>query len=176
MENLNFKDDNEFYNKKLPAIDRKNVSKIVHPLFSKDNTSKVLKINTNLDHQYMKLDMQEKALDMEVEYEMNDEKILEKYMDKIDQDRREQEQRLSQSIQSMEQRIVEERRLSEERMEKRYLDVMKAVEKTNDNIDNKIEDIRKDNKETKKWIIGLCLTTILGIDAMVVAVVLAVWW
>lgn len=139
---------------------------------------KVIDIVDSTKHQlkHRKIKITESNPEMEVATDMNDEKILEKYMDKIDQDRREQEQRLSQNIQSMEQRIVEERRLSEERMEKRYLDVMKAVEKTNDNIDNKIEDIRKDNEETKKWIIGLCITTILGIAAMVVAVVLAIWW
>lgn len=104
---------------------------------------------------------------------MDENQILEKYMDKVDQDRRDQEQRLSNSIQSMEQRlnedrklmeqrIVEERRLSEDRMEKRFNETMEALKETNKKMDS-----------TNKWITGTCIATIIGIAAMAVTIVVA---
>ena len=44
---------------------------------------------------------------------MDDNKILEKYLDRVDQDRRDQEERLSKNMQLMEHRISEERKASE---------------------------------------------------------------
>lgn len=123
-------------------------------------------------------------------FDMDENKILEKYLDKIDKDRREQEQRLNENIRSMEQRITEERRLSEERMEKKFIEAMdsiketnkkldsinskldKKVETINSKIDEKTDKIGEKIDNTNKWIIGVCLSTIIGIAAMVLTVIL----
>lgn len=102
---------------------------------------------------------------------MDENRILEKYMDKIDQDRRDQEERLSNNIKLMENRITEERRLSEERMEKRFNKAMESLEKTNDKIENLESNLTEKIDSTNKWIIGTCLATILGIAALVLTVI-----
>lgn len=110
---------------------------------------------------------------------MDENKILEKYLDKMDQDKRDQEERLSKNMQLMEQRITEERRLSEERMEKRFNDAMEAVKSTNLNIEklqDKLEEKTNSTIEkidsTNKWIIGTCIATILGIAGIAAS---AIW-
>lgn len=115
----------------------------------------------------------------EIAVDMDENKILEKYMDKMDQDRRDQEERLSKNMQLMEQRIVEERRLSEDRIEKKFNETMEALKATNNKIE-KLED-KLDNKtnmmlekidSTNKWIIATCLATILGIAGVAAS---AIW-
>lgn len=122
-----------------------------------------------------------------------DNESLEKFLNKIDQDRRDQEERLSKNYQLMEQRITEERRLSEERiekriveseqrMEKKFIEAMNSIKDTN----NKIDDLRSklDDKtdkmlekidSTNKWIIGLCISTILGVAAIATAVAIFIF-
>lgn len=124
-------------------------------------------------------------------FSMDENKILEKYLDKIDQDRREQEERLSKNIELSEKRIHEERielerrimedaKAREERMEKRFLEVMSSIESTNkkiddtnNKIDEKIDKISDKMDSANKWITGLCITTIVGIAAIVVTVMIA---
>ncbi|HCL4578486.1 TPA: hypothetical protein N2D80_003178 [Clostridium botulinum] len=124
----------------------------------------------------------------EVTHTMDDNKILEKYLDKVDQDRRDVEIRIIQDRRESEKRIEEQRKLSEERIENRFNKVMDSLEKTNNKIDSQIEFIRTkldtsvekidtkvDEKLTqidtkyeslKWWILGTCLATILAIGAM----------
>lgn len=120
-----------------------------------------------------------KAINWEVATDLDDSKILEKYIDKVDQDRRDQEERIASSISHMEKRITEERRLSEERMEKRFNETMNVMRETNSQI-NKLEE-KLDNKTEKmiekidssnKWIIGICISTIIGIAAMIVTLLI----
>lgn len=115
---------------------------------------------------------------------MDDNKILEKYLDKVDQDRRDMEIRLTQDRRESEKRIEEQRRLSEERMESRFNEVMNSWQKTNDKIDitynrleNKVDSSVKGMEDkldnTYKWIIGTCIATIIGIAAMVISVIMS---
>lgn len=98
---------------------------------------------------------------------MDENKLLEKYIDKIDQDRRDQEERLSRNVQLMEERVEKRTRETEERIEKRFIETMDALKETN----NKINKLDEKIDSTNKWIIGVCLSTILGIAAMVIAVI-----
>ncbi|OFS22976.1 hypothetical protein [Clostridium sp. HMSC19A10] len=133
-----------------------------------------LNINYNKDNNYNdKLNLEGSNV------KMDENKMLEKYMDKMDQDRRDQEERLSKNMQLMEQRIVEERRLSEDRIEKKFNETMEALKATNNKIE-KLED-KLDNKtnmmlekidSTNKWIIATCLATILGIAGVAAS---AIW-
>ncbi|MBY6931692.1 hypothetical protein [Clostridium botulinum] len=152
---------------------RKAIVTEIHPNRNMDNK---VKIDEFLGNRY------KEAIDMD------DNKIIEKYMDKIDQDRREQEQRLSNNIQSMEnrlfedrklmeQRITEERRLSEERMEKRFNETMESIKNTNhkiDSLENKLDDKTDKMLEkvdsTNKWIMGTCIATILAVAAIAASV------
>lgn len=112
---------------------------------------------------------------------MNENDYLQKYIDKMDVDRREQEKRLSESMKLMEQRITEERRLSEERMESKFNKIIDALEKTNITTQNAVKEIetkfdenRKEIEvklnENNKFMRNMQITTILGIGAMVLAV------
>lgn len=98
---------------------------------------------------------------------LDENKLLEKYLDKIDQDRRDQENRLSKNVQLMEERVEKRTRETEERIEKKFIETMNALKETNDKINKLDEKI----ESTNKWIIGVCLSTILGIAAMVIAVI-----
>ena len=44
------------------------------------------------------------------------------------------------------------------------------IEKTNDRIDDKVGKIMGSLDSTKKWVLGLCLATFIGIGAMVLAI------
>lgn len=123
------------------------------PRFRKENHSKITHIKSNRKY------IEEVALDMD------ENKILEKYLDKINQDRRDQEDRLSKNIELMEKRITEERRLSEERMEKRFIESMEKIDKLEEKLDNKLDN-------TTKWVAATAISTILGIAAMVISVLL----
>lgn len=124
--------------------------------------------------------------DMEVTADMDENKILEKYMDKVDQDRRDQDERIYKNMQHMEQRITEERRLSEERLNKKYEDLLKVIEASNNNTNSKLEklqsnfndeikEIKNDIKDNTKEVRNISITTILAIAAMVIAIVWAVY-
>lgn len=106
-------------------------------------------------------------VDREECMELDENKLLEKYLDKIDQDRRDQENRLSKNVQLMEERVEKRTRETEERIEKKFIETMNALKETNDKINKLDEKI----ESTNKWIIGVCLSTILGIAAMVIAVI-----
>lgn len=144
---------------------------------------------------------------------------LQKYIDRLDQDRRDSEQRLredrfaserrlndsmiqleqrlndsherlekqltdSDVVQKEERRISEkqfnekliehrnERRIAESLLNDKYREVMEKFEKSIDKSDETIKRIEDKSDETKRWIIGVCLTTIIGIAAMVVTIVL----
>lgn len=114
---------------------------------------------------------------MEVSVDMDENKILEKYLDKVDEDRREQELRLNSNIEKMEERLSKERIASEERLEKLFISTMESIKDTNskidsinDKIDNKVDLMYEKIDSTNKWIIGTCIATILAIAAIAASV------
>ena len=109
-------------------------------------------------------------IESEVSITMNNDDLLKNYMDKVDQDRRDQETRLTQSMQLMEQRITEERRLSEERMEKKFNETMQSIKDTNSNIDSKFDKLESKYENLKWWIMATCVATIGGIAAIAASV------
>lgn len=134
--------------------------------------SNIIKNKKILEKTYMS---KEAAIDMD------DSKAFEKILDRMDQDRREQEQRLSKNIELMEQRMETRTRDSEERMEARFQQVMNSIESTNKKVDeamqrmeNKFDKLSEEVKENNKYIRNISITTIIGIGGMVVAIALAV--
>lgn len=99
--------------------------------------------------------------------DMNENDILKTYMQKIDKDQSD----LRQDIRESERRTTERMRHIEERMDERLNRIEDLIAKTNDAVDKKFDKIVEDNKNTKNWVIGVCLTTIVGIAAMVIAVI-----
>lgn len=137
----------------IPQEKKSNVIEFLNRDERKDIKKKEYRFNRNLADREVSVDMTENA-------------YLEKYIEKLENDRIEQEKRISTNMQHMEQRITEERRLSEERMEKRFEQTMQAVENSN----KKIDDLSNKLDGTYKWIWGTCLATIIGIAAMVITV------
>lgn len=86
----------------------------------------------------------------EVSVDMDENKTFEKVLDRMDQDRREQEQRLSKNMELMEKRIDDERKDSEKRTQDRYDDLVRLIEKTNDKFDKTVDGIHDDFKELSK--------------------------
>lgn len=140
----------------IPQEKKSNVIEILNRDERKDIKKKEYRFNRNLADREVSVDMTENA-------------YLEKYIEKLENDRIEQEKRISTNMQHMEQRITEERRLSEERMEKRFEQTMQAVENSNKKIDGLSDKL----DSTYKWIVGTCLATIIGIAAMVVTVMVS---
>ncbi|AQW25687.1 hypothetical protein JJB61_11285 [Clostridium perfringens] len=126
---------------------------------------------------------------------MEDNKLLEKYLDKVDQDRRDQEERLNNAIvesekrnhterTEFEKRILQDRKDSEERIDKKFNQILSSIEKNNERLEKRISDIEnkiESNSKTlenkidgnNKWIIGVCITTILSIAALVISILVA---
>ena len=73
----------------------------------------------------------------------------------------------------LEKRVIEDSKSREERMEKRFMEVMNSLEKINSKMDEKIDKMSEKIDSTNKWITGLCISTIVGIAAIVVTVVIA---
>jgi len=102
-------------------------------------------------------------------HSMDTQNHIEKYIDRLDQDRRDMEQRLREDRSAMENRIEQrfadanaEWNRREERIENRFSEVMAKMDRSIDKAD-----------ETKRWVIGVCIATILGIAAMIITVVLS---
>lgn len=128
------------------------------------------------------------GIEKEVAWDMDENKLLEKYLDKVDQDRRDQEIRLNSNMENMEERLSKEKIESEKRLEKLFNATMESIKDTNNKIDkinekldNKIDSINNkiDSKvdlmyekmdSTNKWIIGTCIATILAVVAIAVSV------
>lgn len=124
----------------------------------------------------------------EVSIDMDENKMLEKYLDKVDQDRREQELRLNSNIEKMEERLSKERIASEERLEKLFTATMESIkdtnlkiDKINDKIDTKVNEINQklDGQinsmtekldSTNKWVMSTCIATILAVAAIAASV------
>lgn len=129
-----------------------------------------------------------RGIEKEVAVDMDDDKLLEKYLDKVEQDRRDQEVRLNSNMEKMEERLYKDRVASEERLEKLFNATMESIKDTNDKIgkineklDSKIDSINNkiDAKvdfmyekidSTNKWIIGTCIATILAVAAIAASV------
>lgn len=157
-------------------------SKIVN--FNKSDLKKEGKVTYIYDKET--LDM--KDIDMEVSVDMDENRLLEKYLDKVDQDRRDQELRLNSNMEKLEERLSKERIASEERLENLFKMTMESIKDTNDKIDkidekldSKIDSINNkiDSKidlmyekmdSTNKWIIGTCIATILAVAAIAASV------
>ena len=102
---------------------------------------------------------------------------IQKYIDRLDQDRRE-----------MEKRLIDDRRLSEERIEKRVIEQEQRLEVRFNNIDRRFdrmeqkidklsEDVHRESKDTKRWAFGIFIAvaamvvaSVVGIAAIVIAV------
>lgn len=115
----------------------------------------------------------------EVYSEMDNNKLLEKYMDTINQNIRDMEQRNIEDKREREQRIERYLRLSEERMEKKFIEAMEAIKDQNNIISetknmindkyDKLENIINDKydklenkyEDLKWWILGTAITIIL---------------
>ena len=150
-----------------------------------ENGARVISIRQNMN-EYRDVKINHINEKREVAVDMDENKVLEKYMDKVDQDRRDQEERLSKHIESMEQRITEERRLSEERLNRKYEELLKVIENSNNSTNSKLEnlqnnfneeikEIKSDIKENTKEVRNISITTILAIAAMVIAIIWAVY-
>lgn len=101
---------------------------------------------------------------------MEDDKILEKYIDTVDKDRREMEKRLTEDGQESEKRITEERRLSEDRMEKRFNEVMSSIKDLNQGMSKNISSMNTKIDEGNKYLRSLTLSTIWSVAGIAFAV------
>lgn len=125
----------------------------------------------------------------EVSNHMEDNKILEKYMDSVDRNTRDMESRINKAQESSENRMqkkydeaIEISRQSEERTKERFDKIISSIEKHNDIIDTKIEmingkldtkisDLEKKIEGNNKFLRDLSITTIVGIAAMVISAI-----
>ncbi|MCL2852531.1 MAG: hypothetical protein FWE20_05800 [Defluviitaleaceae bacterium] len=103
---------------------------------------------------------------------------MQKYIDRLDQDRRDMELRLREDRQNMEQRLNDDRRASEERSEKAALRLEKHLTQVEQRVENLSKQVRSEGVSTRKWMIGtfiavvaIAAATIFGILSMVMAVI-----
>ena len=103
------------------------------------------------------------------EDDMDNNELLKVYIEKVDRDQSD----LRADIKESERRTTEQVSRIESRMDDRLNRIENLISETNERVERKIDDMQKDNKETKHWIIGVCIATIAAIAAMVITVVLA---
>jgi hypothetical protein len=126
----------------------------------------VIRGNILIEDEYSKTDDIDNALDIEKGgYSMDNDKILEKYMDMVNQDRRDMEARILEDARERERRFSEQQRLSEERMEKRFIETMDAIKNQNKIIDTAISKLENKYENLKWWILGTAIATILSVIA-----------
>jgi len=106
---------------------------------------------------------------------------IEKYIERLDQDRRESEQRIRDERKESEDRIRNERKESEKywqiQRDKDHDYYIKLCDRLDEDrklseerLEKKFDQAINDIRTSKYWIMGVCFATILGIAAMVVAI------
>lgn len=97
----------------------------------------------------------------------------EKYLDKLDKDiaemkssLRDTENRIAQMI----NQTLSEMRDRDNQRHQEFLAINTKLDQKVDSIEQKIDKVRNEIKEDRKWIIGIAITTIIGIAAMVITV------
>ncbi|WP_373845101.1 hypothetical protein [Clostridium sp.] len=111
--------------------------------------------------------------DKSEEINMDDNKLLEKYMDSVNRNMQDMEKRLAEDRRDSEKRTEEQRRLSEERMEKNFSEAMDAIKYQNEKID-KLEDKIDNNAKELRNISVTTIWSMIGIVAAIAALVLTV--
>jgi hypothetical protein len=101
---------------------------------------------------------------------MDNNKLLEKYIDKMDRDQSD----LRNDIRASENRTARNIELLEERNIERLNRIEQIINDHNAKIDEKYEKLESKIDSNNKFIISLSISTIIGIAAMVIAVILAV--
>ena len=103
---------------------------------------------------------------------------IQKYIDRLDEDRRDMEERLRDEQKASEQRRIEERKefrkeMSDMRSEMRegFKDLGSRITKIEDKVESKMDNLYARMDSLKWWIISVCLATIIGIAAMVITIV-----
>jgi hypothetical protein len=74
---------------------------------------------------------------------------------------------------SMVQNYEEDLKGVESRLETRIVGSLDRIEKTFERLDARVEKLSDKMDTTIKWLIGFCLTTILGVSAIAVAILVA---
>ncbi|MFL0198291.1 hypothetical protein ACJDU8_22400 [Clostridium sp. WILCCON 0269] len=126
----------------------------------------------------------ESSGDKSEDINMDDNRLIEKYIDSANQNMRDMEKRLTEDRHESERRIEEQRKLSEERMEKRYSEIlentklseermekrfnesMEAIKYQNEKIDKLGDKINSNAKELR----NISVTTIWSMIGIVVAI------
>lgn len=108
------------------------------------------KIELEQEYVYNEIDDTSKDIDLKKgDYSMDNDKILEKYMDMVNQDRRD-----------MEKRLMEDRRESEARSEERFARLEKKIDSLSDKIDSH-----------KSFLWGIIVTAFIGVGGFVWALI-----
>lgn len=107
---------------------------------------------------------------------MDDNKLLEKYMDKIDQDQRDLKEDIRESERRNQKRIEESEKRFDEKMSQ-IIDMMREQDKKFDKIDAKIDMVSKDVadglNDYRKFMWGITISIFLAIAAMIVSIIVA---
>ena len=107
---------------------------------------------------------------------MDDNKLLEKYMDKIDQDQRDLKEDIWESERRNQKRIEESEKRFDEKMSQ-IIDMMREQDKKFDKIDAKIDMVSKDVadglNDYRKFMWGITISIFLAIAAMIVSIIVA---
>lgn len=72
----------------------------------------------------------------------------------------------------LEKILSEDRKESEARLNKNIDQILSLIEQQNEKIDSKLGKLEDKIDGNNKWIMGVCLTTILSIAAMVISILL----
>ena len=115
---------------------------------------------------------------------------IEKYLDKLDQDRRDTEARIHQERIEVEVRmdtrynqLIQDRRESEARMDARSekmdvrfdkaMDELTAVRReVSDKLDTTVKEIKSESTASRRWMIGLCVSATMSVIALAITAII----
>lgn len=106
----------------------------------------------------------------EVCSDMDNDKLLEKYMDSVNRNIKDMDRRNIEDKREREQRIERNQMLSEERMEKRFIEAMEAIRNQNNIIDSALDKIDSKYENLKWWILGTAVAIILSIMTIILSI------
>ena len=102
---------------------------------------------------------------------MDSDKILEKYLERLESDRKDSEQRTREDMKSSEARLYEDRKMSEQRLTTMYDATQTVIKEMN----TKLDKVSETSVATTRWVIGLVISAILSLFGVSISFILRMW-
>ena len=98
---------------------------------------------------------------------------VDKFIDRLDQDRRESEARAKHDLEALKRELREDRQLMEQRTREERRESEARIEQSFKEAMSEMKEARKEIREINRWVASVCIATLLGIAALVVTMIVS---